>query len=47
MHKSVEQTRSVANKIWNEALGKILVEGGSEELKSTFYSCFSVQCFST
>lgn len=40
MHKSVEQTRSVANKIWNEALGKILVEGGSEELKSTFYSCF-------
>lgn len=39
-HKSVEETRRVAKDVWNKALGKILVEGGSEELKSTFYSCF-------
>lgn len=36
----VEQTRAEAKKVWNEALGKIQVEGGTEDLKATFYSCF-------
>ena len=26
--------------MWNEHLGRILVEGGTEEEKATFYSCF-------
>lgn len=38
--KSLEQTRVAAKEAWNKQLGKIQVEGGSEELKSTFYSCF-------
>lgn len=38
--KSLEQTRAAAKEAWNKQLGKIQVEGGSEELKSTFYSCF-------
>ena len=36
----IEQTRAAAKKAWNEALGKVQVEGGTEELKATFYSCF-------
>jgi len=38
--KTLEQTRQNAAKIWNQSLGKITVEGGSEEDKATFYSCF-------
>lgn len=38
--KSIEQTRIAAKEAWNKQLGKIQVEGGSEELKATFYSCF-------
>lgn len=38
--KSFEQTKAAAAKIWNEHLGRILVEGGTEEEKATFYSCF-------
>lgn len=38
--KSVEQTRDVAQKVWNKHLGKVLVEGGTKEEKATFYSCF-------
>jgi predicted alpha-1,2-mannosidase len=36
----LEQTRAAATKVWNQQLGRILVEGGSEEDKATFYSCF-------
>lgn len=39
-YKSLEQTRTAAQKVWNEHLNKIQVEGGTEEQKATFYSCF-------
>ncbi|WP_199141158.1 GH92 family glycosyl hydrolase [Pedobacter sp. ASV12] len=38
--KNLEQTKGKATAVWNESLGKILVEGGSEEDIATFYSCF-------
>lgn len=38
--KSLDDTKAAAAKIWNKHLGRILVEGGSEEEKATFYSCF-------
>ncbi|MBB6501178.1 GH92 family glycosyl hydrolase [Pedobacter cryoconitis] len=38
--KTLEQTKENAERIWNQSLGKIVVEGGSEEDKATFYSCF-------
>lgn len=38
--KTLEQTKANAAKVWNQSLGKILVEGGTEEDISTFYSCF-------
>jgi predicted alpha-1,2-mannosidase len=38
--KNLEQTKANAAKIWNASLGKVLVEGGSDEDKATFYSCF-------
>jgi predicted alpha-1,2-mannosidase len=38
--KSVDDTKAAAAKIWNKHLGRILVEGGTEEEKATFYSCF-------
>lgn len=38
--KNLEDTKAAAAKIWNEHLGRILVEGGTEEEKKTFYSCF-------
>ncbi|MDR1557833.1 MAG: GH92 family glycosyl hydrolase [Tannerellaceae bacterium] len=37
---SLEQTSHAAQKIWNEQLNKVQVEGGTEEQKATFYSCF-------
>lgn len=39
-HKTLEQTKSAAQKAWNKQLNKIQVEGGTEEEKATFYSCF-------
>jgi predicted alpha-1,2-mannosidase len=36
----LEQTRAEARRIWNAHLGKVLVEGGTEEERRTFYSCF-------
>lgn len=39
-HKTLEQTKAAAKKIWNEHLSRITVEGGTEEDKATFYSCF-------
>ncbi|HKG08592.1 MAG TPA: GH92 family glycosyl hydrolase [Pedobacter sp.] len=45
--KSIEQTRDAAAKIWNKQLGKVLVEGGTEAEKATFYSCmFRANLFS-
>ncbi|WP_256007152.1 GH92 family glycosyl hydrolase [Pedobacter deserti] len=38
--KNLEQTKAKAAAIWNKSLGKILVEGGTEADKATFYSCF-------
>ncbi|TDQ08813.1 GH92 family glycosyl hydrolase [Pedobacter metabolipauper] len=38
--KTFDQTKAAAAKVWNTHLGKILVEGGSEEDKATFYSCY-------
>ena len=38
--KSLEQTKAKAGVIWNKSLGKVLVEGGTEADKATFYSCF-------
>ena len=38
--KKLEDTKTSAAKIWNDHLGRILVEGGTDEEKATFYSCF-------
>jgi predicted alpha-1,2-mannosidase len=38
--KNLEATKAKAAAVWNKALGKIVVEGGSEADKATFYSCF-------
>ena len=38
--KNLEDTKAVAANVWNKHLGRILVEGGTEEEKATFYSCF-------
>jgi predicted alpha-1,2-mannosidase len=38
--KTLEKTKTNAAAVWNKALGKIVVEGGSEADKATFYSCF-------
>lgn len=38
--KRLEDAKDAAAKAWNGQLGKIEVEGGTEEEKATFYSCF-------
>ena len=38
--KKLEDTKAAAAKVWNSHLGKIRVEGGTEDDKATFYSCF-------
>lgn len=38
--KSLEDTKAAAWEIWNKHLHRILVEGGTEEEKATFYSCY-------
>ncbi len=38
--KNVEDTKAAAGKVWNNHLSMILAEGGTEEEKATFYSCF-------
>lgn len=38
--KTLEETKAAAWKIWNNHLNRIRVEGGTEEEKATFYSCF-------
>ncbi|MCE5205143.1 MAG: GH92 family glycosyl hydrolase [Porphyromonadaceae bacterium] len=37
---SLDQTKQAAWKIWNDQLHQIFVEGGSEDDKATFYSCY-------
>lgn len=37
---SLEETKQAAWEIWNNHLGRILVEGGTEEEIATFYSCY-------
>lgn len=45
--KQLEQTRAAANKTWNTLFNRVLVEGGTEEDKATFYSClFRANLFS-
>jgi predicted alpha-1,2-mannosidase len=38
-YKSFDDTHKAADKVWNTLLGRMLVEGGTEEQKATFYSC--------
>jgi len=43
---SFEQTEQKAKKIWNQTLGRITVEGGTETDIRTFYSClYRLLCF--
>ncbi|NCD69746.1 GH92 family glycosyl hydrolase [Mucilaginibacter agri] len=37
--RSFDDTRKAADQVWNKLLGRMLVEGGTEEQKATFYSC--------
>ena len=39
-YKSLDDTKLAAQKAWNKALNKVQVDGGTEEQKATFYSCF-------
>jgi len=46
-HKKLEDTKTAAAAVWNKLLGRVLVEGGTEEEKATFYSClFRANLFS-
>lgn len=46
-HKSFEATKKNAKNTWNDLFNRVLVEGGSEEDKATFYSClFRANLFS-
>lgn len=38
--KTLEQTKANAAVVWNKSLGKIVVEGGTQADRETFYSCF-------
>lgn len=38
--KTLEETKAKAAAIWNKSLSKVIVEGGTEADKATFYSCF-------
>ena len=38
--RTLEEAKSKAQDAWNEQLGKVEVEGGSDEEVATFYSCF-------
>jgi predicted alpha-1,2-mannosidase len=46
-HKQLDDTRKAGEKVWNELLNRVLVEGGTEEQMQTFYSClFRANLFS-
>jgi predicted alpha-1,2-mannosidase len=38
--RQLEDTKAAAARVWNQHLGRIKVEGGTEEQTATFYSCF-------
>ena len=38
-NKNLEVTKNASAKIWNDLFNRVLVEGGTEEQKATFYSC--------
>ncbi|NQX39325.1 alpha-1,2-mannosidase, putative [Pedobacter steynii] len=38
--KNLEVTKAKAAEVWNKSLSKVMVEGGTEADKATFYSCF-------
>ncbi|MCA9240811.1 MAG: GH92 family glycosyl hydrolase, partial [Planctomycetales bacterium] len=38
--QDISDIRNAARDAWDQSLGKIVVEGGTEEQLSTFYSCF-------
>jgi predicted alpha-1,2-mannosidase len=45
--KTINDTRKAGAKIWNDLLGRIDIEGGSDEQMRTFYSCmFRANLFS-
>lgn len=37
---NIEAARTAAKEVWNDFLGKVRIEGGTEEEYRTFYSCF-------
>ncbi|SDS15052.1 alpha-1,2-mannosidase, putative [Mucilaginibacter mallensis] len=37
--KSFDDTKNAAFKVWNNLFNRVLIEGGTEEERSTFYSC--------
>ena len=44
---SFDETRRAAHTVWNDLFQRVLVEGGTEEQKATFYSClFRANLFS-
>ena len=44
--ESFDQTRKASRTIWNETLGKVKAEGGTDEQLRTFYSClYRTVCF--
>jgi predicted alpha-1,2-mannosidase len=46
-HKTFEDTKNEAFKVWNDLFNRLLVEGGTEEERATFYSClFRANLFS-
>jgi predicted alpha-1,2-mannosidase len=45
--KNLDETKAAAEKIWNDLLNRVAVEGGTEADKATFYSCmFRANLFS-
>lgn len=45
--KNFDDTRKAAFKVWNDLFNRVLVEGGTEEERKTFYSCmFRANLFS-
>jgi predicted alpha-1,2-mannosidase len=38
-YKKFDDTHKAADKVWNELLGRMKTEGGTEDQKATFYSC--------
>jgi predicted alpha-1,2-mannosidase len=46
-YTKLEQTKAAADKVWNDLLARVKVEGGTEDEKATFYSClFRASLFS-